>query len=306
MTTNQSKNSSQPAMPARAGQAGARFAFFGTPELATVFLDELERSGYMPSIIVTTPDQKRGRGMALSPSPVKVWGQEHGIDVLSPETLDDSVAEALRLHDCSFFLVIYYGKILPRSIFGIPPLGTINVHFSLLPRWKGTSPIRSAILADDGKLGTSLLLMDEKIDHGPLFAQKELPTPVWPPSAKEMERVATIESAALLSSVLPPLLRGELQPQEQNHDIETHCPKIEKADGELDLSADVRKNLLKIKAFDSSVGTFAHFERGGKEIRVAILDAHLENGKLAIDTVKPEGKKEMLYADFLRSGAKPL
>jgi methionyl-tRNA formyltransferase len=282
-----------------------RFAFFGTPELATVVLNELEAAGYLPAIVVTTPDKKQGRGMKLTASPVKQWAHARSIDVLAPETLDDTVAEALRLRDCSIFIVIYYGKILPKEILSIPARGTLNIHFSLLPRWRGTSPVRSAILNDDHEIGTSIILLDEKVDHGPIIAQKKLSLPEWPPRARDTEILATAESAKLLINILPDWVAGDIEAHEQNHDIATHCPKIEKEDGLLVLDDDAYKNLLKIRAFDTTVGTYTHFERGGKNLRVAILDAHIENSRLVIDTVKPEGKKEMRYDEFLRSGAKP-
>ena len=282
-----------------------RFAFFGTPQLAAVFLDDLERLALVPSLVITPTDKERDRGMAMTPPPVKVWAEARNILVLQPEKPDE-LASLLRDKTFDVFVVIYYGKILPREILEIPKRGTINVHFSLLPRWKGTSPIRAAIINDDKKTGISLVLMDEKLDHGPLIAQKELPIGKWPPSARELEELATHESAKLLQSVIRPWVAGEIDAREQNHDLETLCPTLEKDDGLLDLSHDSYKNLLKIRAFDSTIGTYAFFERSGKKIRVQILDAHIENNVLAIDRVKPEGKREMRYDEFLRSGAKPL
>src|SRR3989344_3993341 len=286
-------------------KSDTRFAFFGTPELATVFLDDLEREGLVPSLVVTTPARPKGRGMALTSPPVKMWAAARNILVLQPERLDTEFVSKLTTRSWQLFIVIYYGKILPREIFSIPKHGTINIHFSLLPRWKGTSPIRAAILNDDRKMGTSLVLMDEQIDHGPLIAQKAFHIENWPPSARELEVFATHESAKLLNAVIEPWVSGEIEAREQNHDLETLCPTLEKADVLLDLSGDPHTNLLKIRAFDSTIGTHAFFERSGKRIRVQILDAHVENGALVIDKVKPEGKREMAYAEFLRSGAKP-
>lgn len=296
-----------------------RFVFFGTPELAAVFLDDLEKNGYVPSLVVTTPDKPQGRGMTMQSPPVKKWAEQRGIKVLQPEKFDDAFLYELRTTDYELFIVIYYGKILPKAVFDMPKRGTINVHFSLLPRWKGTSPVRASILNDDRKAGTTLLLMDEKVDHGPVIAQKEFhiedwsastrdgsSTRGWPPSARELELQATHESAQLLSEFIEPWVAGEVEAHEQNHDLETLCPKLEKADGHIDLADDAYQNLLKVRAFDSTIGTHAFFERGGKRLRVGIIDAHMEGTKLILDTVKPEGKKEMPYAEFLRSGAKPL
>jgi len=291
-------------------KSDTRFAFFGTPELATVFLDDLEREGLVPSLVVTTPDRPKGRGMALTSPPVKMWAAARNILVLQPERLDTEFVSKLAARSWQLFIVIYYGKILPRELFSIPKHGTINVHFSLLPRWKGTSPIRASILNDDGKSGTSLVLMDEKIDHGPIIAQKEFHIAKWPPSARELEVFATHESAKLLSAVIKLWVSGEIEAREQNHDLETMCPTLKKDDGLINLSDDPYKNLLKIRAFDSTIGTHAFFERGtstssrqAKRIRVQILNAHMDDHSLIIDRVKPEGKREMDYEDFLRSGA---
>ncbi|MEK7134016.1 MAG: formyltransferase family protein, partial [Patescibacteria group bacterium] len=211
------------------------------------------------------------------------------------------------------FIVIYYGKIIPRAILDIPPKGTLNVHFSLLPRWRGTSPIRAAIANDDREIGTSIILLDEKLDHGPLIAQKKIALPEWPPYASELEELCTRESARLLIDILPSWLSGEIEARTQNHDVATQCPAYTKEDGLLDLAGDPYKNLLKIRAFDTTVGTYTFFERNGKKIRVGIPRAHIENspstslraGKLILDTAKPEGKREMPYEEFLRSGATP-
>lgn len=289
---------------------GVRFAFFGTPKLATVFLDDLETGGLVPSFVVSTPDRKQGRGMEMTPPSVKKWAEARSIEVLQPDEWDAPAIAALQAscakHAIEMFVVIYYGKLLPRTVLGIPKHGVLNIHFSLLPRWRGTSPVRASIANDDKVTGTSIILLDEKLDHGPVIAQKRIPIPAWPPKATELEELATHESAQLLLDILPSWLKGEIEAREQNHDIATLCPSYTKEDGLLDLRGDAYQNLLKIRAFDTTVGTHTYFERSGKKIRVGIVDAHIENGRLVIDRVKPEGKKEMGYGEFIRSGATPL
>ena len=291
-------------------QNTTRFAFFGTPELAAVFLDDLEKQGLVPSLVVTTPDKKQGRGMEMTPPPAKLWAEKRNIAVLQPDEWDASSVELLqdasRKLQVEVFVVIYYGKLLPRTVLGIPKHGVLNIHFSLLPRWRGTSPVRASIANDDKVIGTSIILLDEKLDHGPVIAQKRIPAPAWPPRASELEELATHESAKLLLDILPSWLSGEIEAREQNHDIATLCPNYTKEDGRLDLHGDADHNLLKIRAFDTTVGTHAFFERGGKKLRVGIIDAHIEGTKLILDTVKPEGKKEMQYEEFARSGVKSI
>jgi len=276
------------------------FAFFGTPELAVVVLEELDAAGLIPQVVITTPDEKKGRGLKLCPTPVKEWAEAHSIPVHQPEKLDEKFARSL---EADVFVVVAYGKILPKEVLDVPKHGTLNVHPSLLPRLRGASPVRSAILNDEKKVGVSVMVLDEEMDHGPIVAQKQIEIAEWPPRALEIEERAMREGGKLLAQLLPEWLAGDIEAREQNHDLATYCEKIEKEDGLLDLSADPYQNLLKIRAYEGWPGTYTFFERGGKKIRVQILDAHIEGSQLIIDTVKPEGKKEMPYPDFLRSGA---
>jgi methionyl-tRNA formyltransferase len=282
-----------------------RFAFFGTPYLAALFLDELEKRDLVPVVVVTTPDKPQQRGLTVMPSPVKTWANERGIPVLQPEKPGDAAVE-LRALKCDVFVVIYYGKIIPKALLDMPKRGVLNVHFSLLPRFRGTSPVRAAILDDERRTGISIIQMDEKIDHGPVVAQKAVIPPEWPPSAREFEEFLTRESAGLLAQILPLWLEKKIEAREQNHDLATGCPAFEKKDGLIDLSGDTYANLLKIRGFDSTIGTYAFFERGGKAIRTRITSAHIENGALVLDRVVPEGKREMSFDAFARGGARPI
>lgn len=280
-----------------------RFAFFGTPEIAVSALEELARGGYIPALVVTAPDKKQGRNLVLTPSPVKVWAEAHRIPVVQPEKIDSEFLEDLRAEHWDLFVVVAYGRILPWALIESPSRGTINIHPSLLPRFRGPSPVRSAILSDE-RTGVTLMRIDERMDHGPIVAQKRVDPVEWPPHAIEFERLLMREGAKLLVQILPEWLAGTIEAREQNHDIATYCEKIKKEDGLLDLSAPARSNLLKIRAYEGWPGAYAFFERNAKEVRVQILDAHLEGEKLVIDVVKPEGKTEMRYEEFLRSGAK--
>src|SRR3989344_870781 len=248
--------------------------------------------------------------MEMTPPSVKKWAEARSIEVLQPDGWDASAIAALqaactRLH-IDVFVVIYYGKLLPRTVLGIPKHGVMNIHFSLLPRWRGTSPVRASIANDDKVTGTSIILLDEKLDHGPVIAQKRILIESWPPRASELEELATPESAKLLLDIFPSWLSGGIEARGQKHDIAKLGPNYTKEDGRLDLHGDAYHNLLKIRAFDTTVGTHAFFERGGKKLRVGIIDAHIEGTKLILDTVKPEGKKEMGYEEFARSGVKSI
>ncbi|HEV3245543.1 MAG TPA: methionyl-tRNA formyltransferase [Candidatus Paceibacterota bacterium] len=260
----------------RPAGGGVNFVFFGTTPLAEGVLAELARAGFEPERII-------------------------GSEPITPEFIDELSNGAYDV-----FVVASFGKILPKRLIELPARGTLNVHPSLLPRLRGPSPMRSAILNDEKHTGISIMLMDEEMDHGPLLAQKKVPIEPWPPRGKELDERLAHEGGKLLAQVMPLWLKKKIQPQEQNHDVATYTKKFTKEDGLLDLDADAYANLLKIRAFESWPGTYAIFERAGKRLRVQILDAHLGHGNLVIDLVKPEGKREMPYADFLRSGAKAI
>jgi len=291
-----------------------RFAVFGTSRIAVGILDELERAGFVPELVVAAPDAPKGRGMEVASPPTKAWAAARGIRVLQPEKFDSNILQNIGI-DWSVFVVVDYGKILPKEVLDIPKRGCLNVHFSLLPRYRGASPIRSAILNSDRNVGTSIILLVERLDEGPIVAQKPIPLLSWPMKASELQDICIRESGRLLARILPEWVAGRIEAREQNHDLATYCEKIKKEDGLLDLNADdAYKNLLKVRAYEGWPGTYAFFERGGKKIRVGILEAHLGGdpstslgaSRLVIDRVKPEGKREISYEEFLRSGAKPI
>lgn len=293
-------------------QNDIRIIFFGVPDLAVYVLEELQQAGLLPEAVVTSPDKPRGRRLQLSPSPVKEWAQERGIRVLQPERMDASFAKEIEGIGCDVCVVVAFGKILPKRILDAPAHGTLNIHPSLLPRYRGASPVRSAILRGEREFGVSVMVLDEEMDHGPIVAQKRIEPEMLPPHALALEERLMREGGRMLAQALPSWIAGDIASHEQNHDIATYCEKIEKEDGLLDLSADPLENLRKIRAYEGWPGTYAYFARpgagpvragAGKRIRVKILAAHLEGGALVIDTVKPEGKSEMSYGEFLRSGA---
>lgn len=281
-----------------------KIAFFGTFPLADDVLNAIEGAGLTPQLIVAGKD-RFARDKNVIYSPEKAWALARTIRVVQPETISEEFLNELKSEEWDVFVVASYGKILPKALLDIPKRGTINLHPSLLPKLRGPSPIRSAILEDAKKVGVSIMLLDDKMDHGPLIGQKEVTVPEWPSRGRELDALLSREGASLLAEVLPKWLAGEIEAQEQDHSQASYCKIFLKEEGELDLSADAYQNLLKIRAFDGWPGTYAFFEREGKTIRVVILDAHIEGSKLVIDSVKPEGKGAMPYTDFIRSGAKP-
>lgn len=278
-----------------------KFAFFGTPQFAVGVLDELEKAGLLPSLVITAPDKSRGRKLVVTPPEVKVWAQKRNIPVLQPEKLDDSFR-------CSIaplfhvFVVVAYGKIIPKSILELPAHGTLNIHPSLLPRLRGASPIQSAILSEE-KTGVSIMLLDEEMDHGPIVAQKEYVCAkglCWPPKASELEIALAKLGGEMLAETLTKFVAGEISPAPQDHSSVTYTKKIQKEDGLLDLAGDPEKNFRKIQAFNVWPRAYFFRETNGKKIRVIVTDAELRDGELIIKKVLPEGQNETSYEEFLK------
>ena len=253
----------------------------------------------MPSLIVTAEDKPKGRRLILTPPEVKIWAEENNIPYIQPKTLRTrEVAELIKsfaTEGFDFFAVASYGKILPKEILDIPKKGVLNVHPSLLPKFRGPSPIQSAILSEN-ETGVTIIKLDEQVDHGPILAQIKVSVPEWPPYEEDLENILGKEGGKLLAEILPDYMLGKTAEKEQDHSIATFSRKIEKSDGEINLSDDAETNLRKILAYHAWPG--AYFFHGGK--RIIVKRAHIENGKLVFEQVVPEGRKEMPYQDFLK------
>lgn len=288
-----------------------KIAFFGTPSFAVDVLEELYAAHIVPAVVVAAPDAPRGRGLKLTPPETKVWADGKHIPTLQPHTLrlttDDSDRDILYNSEWDLFVVASYGFILPQALLNLPRFGTLNVHPSLLPLYRGASPIRSAILEDNpDAVGISIMLLDAGMDTGPIIAQARVTldreTGDWPPSALMLERLLAHEGGALLAEVLPEWISGHITPEPQDHARATYTSKITKDMGLVSLTDDPWHTYLKIRALEGWPGTyfFAH-KKDGRDIRVKIVEAIFEQGTLSILRVIPEGKKEMAYQDFLHS-----
>lgn len=277
-----------------------RFVFFGTPKFAAIILDVLDALGYTPSLIVTAPDKPKGRKLLLTPSEVKVWGQARNIPVLTPTSLSgEEIFSALSKETDTLFIVAAYGKIIPQRILDIPLHGVLNVHPSLLPKYRGASPIESAVLSNDTETGVTIMELDAEMDHGPLVTQVKYDAPEWPPRGSQLtEKLAELGGKVLAECIPEWITKRHAVPQD--HAQATFTKKIVKEDGLIDLAGDSIQNYKKIRAYDEWPGTFFFIGRNGKSIRVKIADAKLEGNTLTILRVVPEGKNEMPYEDFLR------
>ncbi|MFT5849642.1 MAG: methionyl-tRNA formyltransferase [Patiriisocius sp.] len=279
------------------------FAYFGGEPIGVPVLNELEACGLVPSLVVCNPDRPVGRKQVLTAPASKTWALERNIPVFQPETLKDK-KELATLTENSFdlFVVVAYNKIMPKWLIDAPTHGTLNVHPSLLPLLRGASPIRSTILQDlREQCGVSIMQMDEKMDHGPILAQQvmDIEEAQWPIGGNELDIALANTGGALLASVIPQWIAGDIDPQEQDHEQATFCGKMEKADGEINLEDDGYANYLKFCAYEGFPGTFFFIEKNEKQVRVKIVSAELNGDGIFVPLrVTPEGKKEMDYEAF--------
>lgn len=271
------------------------FVFFGTPRFAVFALEEMEKSGLLPSLVVTAPDKPAGRGLTLTPPPVKIWAETRGIPVLQPEKLDSDFIYRLKTMDYGLFIVAAYGKIIPPGVLAAPKHGALNIHPSLLPKYRGASPLQSAILSGDKKTGVAIIRMDNEMDHGPVVSQKEVG--IENMNAQELGEKLFRIGGQILAEIIPEWITGEIQAMPQDHNTATYTKKIVKENGRIDLTDDPQTNWRKFRAYHPWPGIF-FFTEGGA--RVKITDATFESGAFVIKKVIPEGEKETAYEEFLK------
>jgi len=274
-----------------------KFVFFGTPEFAAIILEKLINAGYVPEAVVCNPDRPVGRKKIITPPPTKVLAEKYGIKIHQPETLANSKFE-IRNSKLDFFVVAAYSQIIPKEILSIPRLGTIGVHPSLLPKYRGSSPIQSAILNGDEETGVSLYLMDDKMDHGQILSQRKLEFPISNFQFSILYQKLSELSADLLIETLPKFLNSEIKPLFQDESQSTYTKKFTTEDGRVDpedLSAaqngaSLEKAIMierKIRALNPEPGVFTFIN----EKRVKLLEAKISKGKIVIIKTQIEGKK---------------
>lgn len=284
-----------------------RYAFFGTGPLAESVLASLARAGYMPALLVTKPDAPQGRHMQMTAPNIKIWAEMNGIPVFQPETLKD-IPKDSPLHDGTYdvFIVASYGKIIPDDILALPTKGVLNVHPSLLPKYRGPSPIESALLDGCLTTGISIMKLDSEMDHGPILAQGAF---IIDPSATAgaMEVECGMLGGELLVQVLPHYLDGTLVPKKQEHTQASTSKKITKDLGEITLETNAADVQRKFRALTPWPSLYFFIDHKGKKMRVKVTKVNLTLGGSesltasdVIEAVIPEGKHEMAFEDFKR------
>ena len=273
------------------------FAYFGTPKVASDTLAILIERGFIPAIVVTSPDAPRGRGLALTPSETKTLALAHEIPVMTPEKLNAETIAAIGSLGCDYAVVVAYGKIFPEELINVFPRGVLNVHYSLLPKYRGATPLETALLAGERETGVTVQKMVKELDAGDILAQ-ETTEIARDETARELRPRLISVGANLLVNTLPAYVQGDVTPIVQDASCASRTYKIKKEDGLISLDASGDENWNKYRAYADSIGTY-FFERGK---RVKIIKASMKNGKFVIERVIPEGKREMAYSSF-RNGA---
>ena len=303
----------------------ARIIFMGTPDFAVPPLQALIESAgektWEVVAVVTQPDRPKGRGKKLTSPPVKVAAEEAGITVLQPPTLrpEEAVAE-LAAFQPDIIIVAAFGQILRQNVLDMPPHGCLNIHASLLPRWRGATPITAAIRAGDAETGITLMKMDAGLDTGDMIAQRTLPIQPTHTGGTLTTELAEL-GATLLVDTLPDWLAGKITPQRQDNNLATLAPSLKKQEGAIDWTQSATEIERQVRAFHPWPGTFTEGLRG--QLKIISVELAPEappfagsdpgtifkhqrqvyvttgEGVLQLITVQPAGKKPMDAAALL-------
>lgn len=276
------------------------YIFFGTPEFAEIILRKLIDAGMPPMAVVCNPDRPVGRKKIVTPPPTKIVAEKYGIKAIQPEKLDENTKNQLANFKPDFFVVAAYAKIIPKDILEISRLGTMGVHPSLLPKYRGSSPIQTAILAGEQETGVTLYLLDKKMDHGPIMSRATYHVAQNDNYGSLLQKLAEL-GGDLLVKILPKFLAGETRPQPQNEAEATYTKKFATNDafvGEDDLKeatdgTSPEKTAIierKIRALNPEPGVWT--TKNGK--RVKLLESEIQNGKLVLKKIQEEGGRPKL------------
>ena len=293
--------------------------FMGTPEIAATALEALLKDGFEVVGCVSQPDRPKGRGMVLTPPPVKVLAEAHGIPVFQPDTLKDGaflpVLEAL-LPDV--IAVVAYGKILPEYVLSFPKYGCVNLHVSLLPKYRGAAPMQRAVMNGERETGVTTMKMDVGLDTGDILFVEKFPIGEEDTFETVHDTSARI-GGALLSKTLRALEEGTVTPTPQDHSQATYADKITKEECAIDFSLPARTLHARIRGLSPIPLSFTHLPNGKllKVVSASLTEGHGKcgeiirserdgfvvacgEGALLIRTVVPEGKGKMSAADLVR------
>ena len=297
-----------------------RFFFFGSGEFAGHILEILIGNGLLPQAVITRVDRPGGRGRRLRPTPVKILAEEGGLEVIQPSSISQApFLDVLRAAEPEVILLADYRELLPTALLQIPPRGCVNVHPSLLPLYRGASPVQRALMDGRDVTGITLMLMEPGLDTGPIISQREMEIEEED-DAGSLTRKLAVLGGRLLVSMLPAYLSGEITPRAQEEKEASYAEPISKADLLIDWSRQAREVLNQVRALSPSPGAYTYFR--GKRLKVLRakpaaaeggsppgtirlpdkdhLLVEAGEGALWLESLQPEGKKMMDAGEFLR------
>ena len=298
-----------------------KIMFMGTPEISATCLKRLLDDGHEVTSVVTREDKPRGRKMVMTPTVVKTLALEKSIPVYTPSTLrDEAFASLLSEISPELIVVVAYGKILPKSVIDFPKYGCINLHVSLLPKYRGAAPMQRAIMEGEGETGVTVMYMDEGLDTGDIIAKEIFPINSTDDFEAIHDRSADIGSA-LLSKTVFEIEKGNIDREKQDDALATYAKKVEKEDCKVDFTLPAKKLDFIIRGVTPIPGAFCYhngkmlkinkatpIEKNAECGKVVSLDDKGEGeitvgcgeGSLVITSVIPEGKGKMSAGDFIR------
>ena len=291
-----------------------RIVFAGTPEFAAQALRAIVVTGHDVALVLTQPDRPAGRGMALQPSPVKKLALQEGIEVFQPVTLKDGEAQArIAAVGAEVMVVAAYGLILPQAVLDLPRFGCLNIHASLLPRWRGAAPIQRALLAGDGETGVCIMQMEAGLDTGPVLLRGAFPIAADDTSATLHDRLAALGATLIVDALRRLPLPAEPQPA----DGVTYAQKIGKAEAQIDWSLSAAELDRHVRAFNPFPGAQTEFagqtvklwravpvDGSGEKGQILAVDRNsivvaCGSGALAVNELQKAGGKRLPVRDFL-------
>ena len=293
--------------------------FCGTPGFAVPTLDRLVESGFHVRLVVTQPDRPKGRGLELVSSPIKQSALQLGLPILQPETIKSNVDFRSRLSDLNpdAIIVVGYGRIIPQWMLALPPLGNINLHASLLPKYRGAAPIQWAIARGENVTGVTTMKIDAGLDTGDILLQQEIPIAPDDTAETLSPKLAAL-GADLTVATLGSLRGATIQPRKQDNSQATLAPILQKEDGRIDFSRTATEIVNRLRGFQPWPGAYSQFRGKNLQIRhatafdqvvppaeVRVDGTHLfvgcgEGTAIEIVELQLEGKKRTSAADFVR------
>ncbi len=304
-----------------------KIIFLGTPEFGSICLKKMIESGYKPNLVITNPDRPAGRGKKITESPVSRTAKEHGIPLIKPEKIADASAEIKKIEP-DIMVVAAYGQYIPLWMIGLPKKGILNVHPSLLPKYRGSSPIQYAILNKEKKTGVTIMLINEEMDKGDILAVKEHPIRKEQTYEELFDDLALIGSELLVDTI-PKWIDGEIKAKKQRDANSVYSKILDRYDGKIDWKNDAERIESQVRAFNPWPGSYTYFtfRNSNEEKLLKILEGGIlkqtkdgpfgppgktyvaPNGNIAVQTGKHffiikkfqiEGKKPMRTEDYLK------